>query len=68
MPVSRWVAIALTGRVAGLSLLFAHGAETWFAAGAHDSLFRVGANEVEPFVVEGPVGDEVLRPVEVVGS
>jgi hypothetical protein len=55
-----WVAVAVNGRVAGLSKLFAHDGATWLEAVVDDSLFRWGPNEVEVLEVTGPADEPHL--------
>jgi hypothetical protein len=73
LPVGTPVALAVNGTIGAVAEIeditkFGDSIGARVHAIVPPELVDVGANEVEAFVVEGPVGDEVLRPVEVVGS
>ena len=66
LPTGATIALALNGTIAGVTQV-----ETgWYEGRFVQSLlpprlFEDGANELEAYAVDGPVGDETLAPLEV---
>jgi hypothetical protein len=66
LPTGRTVALALNGTIAGLGDVGTGGRDGQFVLSLlMPRLFEDGTNELRAYLVDGPVGEETIAPLEV---
>ena len=66
LPTGRTIALALNGRVAGITEVGTGTPDGGFVQSLLlPRLFEAGANDLRAYRVDGPVGSETLTPLEI---